>query len=181
VKITVSRIVMAAAAMTIAVTPHAAAQQAHQHITSTAPPAGLVVKVRDVTQAFQDVREAVKAGYEPFLGCVSGAAQGAMGLHLVNGSLVGDSDVDVNRPEALIYEPHNGDMQLVGVEYIVFASAWDANHQGPPVLGGQVFQFNESPNRFRLPAFYGLHVWAARDNPNGAFADWNPQVSCEGQ
>ena len=33
----------------------------------------------------------------------------------------------------------------------------------------------------RLRPFYELHVWAWRDNPNGAFVDWNPRVSCEGQ
>jgi hypothetical protein len=57
-----------------------------------------------------------------------------------------------------------------------------------PILGcvsgpleGQLLQFEDSPNRFGLPAFYQLHVWAWRDNPNGAFVDWNPRVSCEGQ
>jgi hypothetical protein len=30
------------------------------------------------------------------------------------------------------------------------------------------------------PALYELHVWAWRDNPNGTFVDWNPQVSCDG-
>jgi hypothetical protein len=24
-----------------------------------------------------------------------------------------------------------------------------------------------------------LHVWAWRENPNGAFADWNTRVSCD--
>jgi len=32
-----------------------------------------------------------------------------------------------------------------------------------------------------LPAHFELHVWAWRDNPNGAFVDWNNEVSCEGQ
>jgi hypothetical protein len=40
--------------------------------------------------------------------------------------------------------------------------------------------YNTSPNRYGLPAYYALHVWAWRDNPNGAFVDWNPHVSCEG-
>jgi hypothetical protein len=35
------------------------------------------------------------------------------------------------------------------------------------------------PNRYRLPAFYELHVWAWEDNPNGSFADWNTLVSCD--
>jgi len=29
-----------------------------------------------------------------------------------------------------------------------------------------------------LPAFYTLHVWAWKDNPNGLYADWNPRVNC---
>ena len=40
---------------------------------------------------------------------------------------------------------------------------------------------NGAPNRFGLPPFYELHVWAWRDNPNGSFVDWNTRVSCEGQ
>ena len=24
-----------------------------------------------------------------------------------------------------------------------------------------------------------LHVWAWKDNPNGTFANWNPDVSCD--
>ena len=30
-------------------------------------------------------------------------------------------------------------------------------------------------------AHFELHVWAWRDNPNGAFVDWNNKVSCEGK
>ena len=51
----------------------------------------------------------------------------------------------------------------------------------PPVLEGQTFQLVTSPNRYGLPAFFELHVWAWRDNPNGAFVDWNNKVSCEGK
>ena len=44
---------------------------------------------------------------------------------------------------------------------------------------GQLFHLFESPNRFGLPAFYTLHVWAWKDNPNGTFVNWNPDVSCD--
>ena len=44
---------------------------------------------------------------------------------------------------------------------------------------GQLFHFFESPNRFGLPPFYTLHVWAWKDNPNGTFTNWNPDVSCD--
>src|SRR5215469_8847145 len=138
--------------------------QAHSAHESSAP-AKLVTDVRAATQQFADVNAAVAAGYRPFLGCVTGPDQGAMGIHYVNGILVGDGQIDVNHPEALIYEPVAGGLQLVGVEYIVDAANWMANHNAPPVLDGQTFQYVAAPNRFGLPAFFELHVWAWRDNP----------------
>jgi hypothetical protein len=45
---------------------------------------------------------------------------------------------------------------------------------------GQLLHLFESPNRFGLPAFYTLHVWAWKDNPLGTFTNWNPTVSCDG-
>jgi hypothetical protein len=44
---------------------------------------------------------------------------------------------------------------------------------------GQTFHFTPSPNRYGIPAFYALHVWAWKHNPHGMFVDWNPKVSCE--
>src|SRR3546814_19292864 len=70
-------------------------------------------------------------------------------------------------------------MQLVAGEYLVIAEAGDANNAAPPVLQGQLFHYEGSPNRYGLPAFYGLHVWAWKDNPSGMFSSWNPRVSCE--
>jgi len=70
---------------------------------------------------------------------------------------------------------------LVGVEYIVDAGTWLSSHGAPPMLEGQAFQFVGSPNRYGIPPFFELHVWAWRNNPNGAFVDWNNKVSCEGQ
>lgn len=59
------------------------------------------------------------------------------------------------------------------------AEAWDAAHETPPSLMGQVFHYVSAPNRYRIPAFYELHVWAWKENPLGMFTDWNPKVSCE--
>jgi hypothetical protein len=62
----------------------------------------------------------------------------------------------------------------------VDAASWLAAHDNaPPQLEGQDFQFVAAPNRFGIPSFFELHVWAWRDNPNGAFVDWNNDVSCE--
>jgi hypothetical protein len=70
-------------------------------------------------------------------------------------------------------------LKLTGADYLVIASTWDAAHPGvPPQLMGQIFHYFEAPNRFGLPAFYTLHVWAWKDNPNGAFVNWHPDVSC---
>jgi len=73
-------------------------------------------------------------------------------------------------------------LRLVGVEFIVDAATWLKSHNNtPPVLEGQVLQLVAAPNRFNLPTFFELHVWAFRDNPLGAFVDWNTRVSCEHQ
>ena len=143
-------------------------------------PAALVEKVREATKTFLNVNNAGPAGYAPAFGCVSGPDHGAMGIHYVNGGLVGDGEIDVEHPEALIYEPVGNARKLVGVEYIVDAKSWLMYHDNtPPVLEGQDFQFVPAPNRFNLNSFFELHVWAWRDNPQGAFVDWNNNVSCE--
>jgi hypothetical protein len=154
-------------------------EQSHDH--TSAVPARLVDIVRIATQQFTDVNAATAANYHPLFGCVTGPDQGAMGIHYINLALYGDGQIDSSKPEALIYEPSNGALRLVGVEYIVDAATWAKNNTSPPMLEGQAFQFVNSPNRYGLPAFYELHVWAWRDNPNGAFVDWNTKVSCEGQ
>ena len=125
------------------------AEQAHAGHAQAAP-AKLVQLVRDATKQFADVNAATAAGYQPFLGCVSGPDHGAMGNHYVNGALVGDGVLDASRPEVLIYEASEGGLQLVGVEFVVIADAWLASHNSPPVLEGQTFQFVEQPEPIRL-------------------------------
>jgi hypothetical protein len=143
------------------------------------PATGLVQAVRQATEPFKNVAAAEEAGYGMFMGCVSGPQEGAMGVHYPNGNLVGDGALDPMAPEALIYEVKNGQYSLVGVEFIVLADDWNANNPSPPVLMGQVFNLVGSPNRYGLPAFYELHVWAWKPNPNGVFSDWNTTVTCE--
>ena len=74
-------------------------------------------------------------------------------------------------------------MRLVGVEFIVFQSDWESQNPGgaPPALEGNLLNLIGAPNRFGLPAFYELHVWAWEHNPKGSFADWNTLVSCDHQ
>jgi hypothetical protein len=144
----------------------------------TSPPVGLVREVRLGTQEFHNPMAALAAGYASTGSCVSGPQEGAMGIHFANGPLIEDGLLDAQKPELLIYEQRGDRLRLVGVEFLVLAAQWDAANPAPPVLMGQHFHFVGTPNRYRLPAFYELHVWAWRDNPNGMFVDWNPAVSC---
>jgi hypothetical protein len=141
----------------------------------------LVKAVRESTAKFRDVRVAEAEGYGLMFGCVSGSDFGAMGMHFVNGSLINDDVVDPAHPEIVIYEPTaDGRLRLIGADFIIFKSVWDAKHpDGPPQLMGQLLHLFDEPNRFGLPAFYTLHVWAWKDNPNGAFVNWHPKVSCD--
>jgi hypothetical protein len=134
-----------------------------EHHASRVKPSPLVDKVRAATP------------------CVSGPNSGAMGVHYVLPERVGDAVLSADVPEALIYEPlTNGRLRLVGVEFIVLAEAWNtANPDAQPTLDGHLLNLVGEPNRYRLPAFYELHVWAWERNPNGNFADWNSLVTCD--
>ncbi len=138
----------------------------------------LIQKVRKATAKFRDINAASAAGYVPGTPCVSGPNSGAMGVHMINMSLL-TKGVDAETPEALIYEPMpDGRMRLVGTEFITFASDYVDE---VPVLDGHLLNFVGTPNRYGLPAFYEIHVWAWRNNPDGSFADWNRRVTCAGQ
>jgi hypothetical protein len=140
----------------------------------------LVRTVRQVTARFRDPAAAEAEGYQLLFGCVTGPDIGAMGLHYVNLSLVGDGKLDATQPEIVIYEPlPNGRRRIIGADFLVLAADWHAKNAAPPELGGQLMHLFESPNRFGLPAFYTLHVWAWKDNPSGEFTNWHPKVSCD--
>jgi hypothetical protein len=130
----------------------------------------LVDHVRAANGRFKDVMAAVAEGYAP-IPCASGLQGGAMGIHYVNGQYLKDNVIDIAKPEAVMYEPKlGGRLELVAVEYIAF--------KGPAALDGHLFNFLSEPNRYGLDKFYELHVWAWKQNPAGAFADNNPNVSC---
>lgn len=131
----------------------------------------LVDHVRTVNDRFKDVAVAVAEGYSP-IPCTSGPQGGAMGIHYVNGAFLKDGVTDIARPEAVMYEPMaDGKLALIAVEYIAF--------KGPAALEGHLFNFVSEPNRYGLDKFYEMHVWAWKANPTGAFADMNPNVSCD--
>lgn len=138
--------------------------------------------VRKATRQFHRVNEAVKAEYAQFtdvngVTCIDGpAGAGNMGIHYVNGTLVGDGKIDARHPEAVLYEQTKGGLKLTAVEYIVLAADWKGSK--PPSLFGQTFMFTTEPNRYGLPDFYALHAWVWKNNPSGRFSPYNPRVHC---
>ena len=150
------------------------AQSHHSHAAAAPASAdqktkasALVQVVRDATERFHDVTVAESEGYFLQFGCVSGSDYGAMGMHFVNMPLVMDGELDATHPEIVIYEPQqDGSLKLIGADFLVLADAWNATHASPPELMGQLLHLFEAPNRFGLPAFYTLHVWAWKPSPH---------------
>jgi hypothetical protein len=159
---------------------HVQAEQQAEMTQAQRTNANALVKiVRDSTERFKDVKVAEAEGYALQFGCVSGDDFGAMGLHYIKGAFVKSGILDATKPQIVIYEAMpNGSLRLIGADYLLLADAWDKTHSGPPELMGQSFHLFTTPNRFGLPAFYTLHVWAWKENPKGAFVNWHPNVSC---
>lgn len=183
------KIGIAGAALLLAMSPAIGQQPetlhaAHDSSRGPAVNGPLVAKVRAATARYVDVDVATAEGWVRGTPCVSGPQSGAMGVHYLLPARVGDGAVNASEPEALIYEPSpGGDMRLVAVEYIVIAGDWASQHPegGTPAVDGHLMHYVGAPNRYGLPAFYELHVWAWQDNPSGAFADFNSKVTCESQ
>jgi len=160
---------LALGALLTTATARAEDHDMHHGVAADTP---LSAKVRAANARFVrfDPAALAKEGYGP-IPCTSGVDGGAMGIHWVNAKYLGEAQPIVEHPQAVMYEPDAaGHMNLVGVEYITTT--------GPAKLEGQLFSFQNTPNRYGLPAFYELHVWAWKPNPHGAFADFNPAVTC---
>ena len=144
----------------------------------------LIDKVRNGTARYVDLNVAIADGFVPATPCVSGPDTGAMGVHFVLPKRIASGALNAEQPQALIYEPMaNGAMRLVGVEFIVLESVWAGKNAAGtvPALDGNLLNYIGAPNRYGLPAFYEIHVWAWENNPQGSYADWNTQVTCTHQ
>lgn len=141
---------------------------------------------------YHSLEQAKQAGYslegEP---CVSAppppGLTGAMGIHAVNGALIGPASagLDPRWPEILLYLPKaNGELELVGVEYFAVAADQTPDGEGnyddsdrPSVLGVPLDGPMEG-HAPGMPVHYDLHVWFWKGNPAGMFAPFNPALSC---
>lgn len=136
-----------------------------------------VLRLQRVTAKYHSIARAEQDGYGAFGDCFQDPTQGGMGFHWANQAFIGDSAIDKDHPELMVYQPlPNGQKRLAAVEYIVFVDEWQAKgHTKPPRLFGQDFHIN--PTLLAKP-FYLLHAWVWDFNPAGTFMDWNPRVHC---
>jgi hypothetical protein len=191
-----STLYLACAALGTLALAAAPAPQAHddgaraqsQHQSSNQSRRNELVKiVRQVTAKYyqQPVKVAEDDGYQLLFGCVSDEDSGAMGLHYVKldrympSPGVFDAEVIAEEPEILLYEPTPWGPRITGADYLIDAATWNKTHAHAPELNGQIFHFFDAPNRFGLPAFYTLHVWAWKDSPTGTFVNWHKEVRCD--
>jgi hypothetical protein len=163
-------------------------------------------EVRTATARFRDVKVALAEGYiaAPGSMCETSVhmgqpeSLGAMGIHYFRPDLLGitappsprvsgdGTHTDFRKPAILIYEPQaDGSLELVAVENLVFEKAWKAaGHKAPPSFQGSVFErMADDPatpidEAHMFEPHYDKHVWLYRENPNGVFAPFNPNVSC---
>lgn len=142
----------------------------------------MLASARAATARFHRVEVAEAAGYVNTGECVA-IPSGAMGIHFVNPALMQDASYDPSRPEVLVYEPQkNGKLRLVAVEWLIFAEPWTAaghDKEETPMFGSVPFFKSFGPAAHGLPDHYELHAWVWKSNPDGIFAQWNPNVSCE--
>lgn len=172
---------MIAGAVTVAAcsdtttTPTAAIEPAAAQGAAFDETPGLIGHARGATARYLDASVALADGYLPMSPCVA-IPSGAMGVHYVKPALLMDAGMDVEQPEALVYEPQqDGSLRLVALEYLILKAPWDAAHPGAaPSFLGQGFDVLPGP----AGDMYALHVWAWRQNPNGIFAPFNPKASC---
>jgi hypothetical protein len=143
------------------------------------PDEAALAGIRQKTEKFKSLQSAQNAGYSVLVThpttneeCLWHENEGGMGIHYLNPALV-DGEVDGDAPEVLIYvNEAGGKKRLVAVEYVIPFTIRGVD-QPPPTLFGQEFKRNYTFN------LWALHAWAWEENPSGAFADYNPKISCK--
>jgi hypothetical protein len=169
-------IVIAATAWLAA--PAAPAHPGHDHAQ---PPSSHDIKrARAATRKFRDVKVARAAGYAATGECAQDPKYGGMGIHYANQELVADGELDVTKPEILVYQPTpGGRLRLGAIEYFQVDGDQDlATDDDRPELFGMPFDGPMLGHEPGMPVHYDLHVWLFRHNPAGLFAMWNPRVHC---
>ena len=140
-------------------------------------------RARAATRRFRDVRVAREAGYRATGECAQDPKYGGMGIHYGNEELIADGELDVTKPEILVYQPTpGGRLRLGAIEYFAADADQDlATDPDRPDLFELPFDGPMRGHEAGMPVHYDLHVWLYRHNPAGRFAMWNPRVHCPDQ
>ena len=132
---------------------------------------GAITTLQRVTARYHDLEVAKADTFVLLHECESRPGEGPVGIVYVNLARLMDGVIDPSTPDALIYEPRrNGRPRLVGVEFAVPYALWP--QQEAPEFLGATFQREDE---FQV---FALHAWVWRHNPEGLFAESNPNVSC---
>ncbi|HZD52485.1 MAG TPA: hypothetical protein VE175_05520, partial [Woeseiaceae bacterium] len=140
----------------------------------------LVERAREAVKHIRTVADANAAGYfRAATGCVTSgpAGRGAIGVPYINARRASDTLFDVTKPEVLHFEPQNdGTSKLAGVFY-TYPLGFEPPFPPPPSLFGVPFDgpLVQPSTGF---VFYGLNVWLFKDNPDGIFRAYNPELTC---
>ena len=131
-----------------------------------------VTRLRAATAPFRVLDNAVAAGYpREVKDCIVHEHHGSMGYHHLNAKYV-DGTLVPEHPQFLLYQRlANGTYQLNGAEFIVPYRFWPRDSTAPVFMGQKLLR----EDAFK---YWYLHVWAWNANPDGVFADFNPNVSC---
>lgn len=165
-------------------------------------------EVKAIAAKYRDVNVAKAEGYTTDNKCTTAemlgfpAEMGDMGVHYVRRDMLGlpakpappgsgrvrgtGTHTDFRRPAMLVYEPQpDGSLELVAVENLVFAEAWQAaGKKAPPSFRGEPYVLLKDNPQTKVDEAHGwephyeLHLWLFRDNPNGMYSEFNPRVSC---
>jgi hypothetical protein len=126
-----------------------------------------VIQLTAATAKYADINTALDEGFIDVSGFVPN-----MGHHYLFPPRV-DNAFELDKPEILLYAPNsNGNMEFVAVEYVV--PIIDLDNPGFPPEGftGDVdaWEINAGLSQWQL------HVWIAKENPDGIFSPHNPDV-----
>ena len=124
-----------------------------------------LAQVRRATAQYHNIANALADGFVQASPCVPG-----MGYHYLNPALNGTTAL---APNVLLYAPSgNGNLKLVGVEYVVFSPTLTV---APTIFGQTYF----GPMTHGLPRHFERHVWLWLGNTDGIFAQTNSKVTCD--
>lgn len=132
----------------------------------------VVKQLRRATDRYHNIDRAIADGFVFVHGCEIRPGEAPAGMVLAHPGRMGDGLILPRLPDGLLYEPSStGKPKLIGVEMVIPYPLW--TKQTPPTFLGNTF---EREDEFGV---FGLHIWVWRNNPDGLFADGNPNVKCD--